>query len=169
MATAVQSRGEQPSSVVLSQSTVPTCEVDASRLRGILLVDLFNYKYPPKEVEQTISLAERAKKWQDLPKEQAIWVLKCIATALMVSLHVFNAIFLNFHWALTFTIGVLGGFAWHHILFAEGDDTITSEVFSITPDWEALDKERQELFQSYNYQMQNHIALLTHKIETEGF
>ncbi|HSW72658.1 MAG TPA: hypothetical protein VLG44_04560 [Chlamydiales bacterium] len=165
MVSAVQSRGDS-SPILLSQSKIPTWEVETATMRGTLLVELFNYKCPPDQVEQTISLAERAKRWQDLPKEQAICVLKCLAVALIVGLYVLNALMLNFHWALILGLGLPYTFAWHHILFS-GEGSITTEVFSVKPDWETLDKERQELFQSYNGQMLNHIALLTSKIEEE--
>lgn len=163
MASTVQSRGDS-SPILLSQSQVPTWEVETPTLRGIFVVELFNYNPPPPKVEETIQLALKAKSWQDLTKTKAIFFLKWIAIAILVTLTVLNAIFINFHWAAAAGLAILGGFAWHHILFGE-DDTLL--LFSIRPDWEELDRERLDLYYSYNSQMQNHIALLTAKIEQE--
>lgn len=101
---------------------------------------------------------------QDLTKEKSIWVLKCLTTALLTTACVLIIIF-GPHWTYSVPFGIYAVLS--YLLFFNDEENITSEVFFIKPNWEELANEKRELFTSYNPQMQNHLALLTYKIEQQ--
>lgn len=164
MATAIGSNSTNSTPSLLTKANVPSWETSPVVLRLILKNVLFDFKPLPEKLEQSINLAERAKKWQDLPKEKTIYVLKCIATALLTVYFVGTAIFL-FQYSAFSLLFCLPALIPPAVLFDDSPNVIHSDVFYIRPDWESLDRERRTLLQTYGSQMRHHISVLTTKIQ----